>query len=674
MILDGSEVSLTHADTTISARQKKLARKLLKEARDMRHLASLLEAQDQGRTFHLVSKTPSSNHWIHAGAYTTFSDYRFAIRARLNLLPTRTVAKRAGHPEIDTTCPKCHQAPESQQARNREPSGTAPTRQLWTEERRETFLEVADRVGWSNHTLIASHLGMTICQVRNFKTKFPHSRWRGPTTQTDTPEPTDSPGRTSPPEQRDLIEAEPQGEANSTGQRDLEEADPPREADPPGDAETNPPGDVETNPPEEAETDPPEQTDTPGQSDPAEQEDLPGVDTPGQSDSAEQEDLPEVDPPTEADPPGETIRPDPSEEAGPSTEVETSGEVDSPEEANPLDEAIDEVLQAAVDTAILAARPSDNRRGSGGECGGGCGGGGCGGGPSEIGEEGRTPRRPRTLSELAAEWSDISVDTPETTEDPSTPRERRGRGRRWRRRRGERGRGNRPGDSEGRRVETPDQRPPSRAGRRQAPRPTPSQANPAASVASSSRPAATSDSQPRPRHWLTLAYEEVTDDMRRELDDFVRQSLEALGGSRIDWAQFEGYRVTGRQGCRNVRVQYGCTDYQSIGGSQPGLEVAAATAKGGATRGDEASKTATYPRRSQQLGPRRGTRKTPWWTPQLPKPTSSSYQTTLQRTGSPACAEVIPSKQKAVREGDLGGREWGPLQHPSRRTPNLLQK
>ena len=79
----------------------------------MRHLASLLEAQDQGRTFHLVSKTPSSNHWIHAGAYTTFSDYRFAIRARLNLLPTRTVAKRAGHPEIDTTCPKCHQAPET---------------------------------------------------------------------------------------------------------------------------------------------------------------------------------------------------------------------------------------------------------------------------------------------------------------------------------------------------------------------------------------------------------------------------------------------------------------------------------------------------------------------------------------------------------------------------------
>ena len=113
VMLDGAEVSVSHDDTTTSARQKKPVRKLLKEARDKRHLASLLEAQDQGRTFHLVSKNPCSNHWITAGAFTSFSDYRFAIRARLNLLPTKTVAKRTGHPEIDTTYPKCHQAPET---------------------------------------------------------------------------------------------------------------------------------------------------------------------------------------------------------------------------------------------------------------------------------------------------------------------------------------------------------------------------------------------------------------------------------------------------------------------------------------------------------------------------------------------------------------------------------
>ena len=86
------------------------------------------------------------------------------------------------------------------------------------------------------------------------------------------------------------------------------------------------------------------------------------MDTPRQSDSAEQEDLPEVDSP------GETIRPNTSEEAESSTEVETSGEVDSPEEAKPLKGAIDEVLQAALDAAILAARPSNDQSGSHSGC------------------------------------------------------------------------------------------------------------------------------------------------------------------------------------------------------------------------------------------------------------------------------------------------------------------
>ena len=40
--IEGSEVSLIHDDITVSARQKKLVRKLLKEARDQRRLTSLL--------------------------------------------------------------------------------------------------------------------------------------------------------------------------------------------------------------------------------------------------------------------------------------------------------------------------------------------------------------------------------------------------------------------------------------------------------------------------------------------------------------------------------------------------------------------------------------------------------------------------------------------------------
>ena len=69
---------------------------------------------------------------------------------------------------------------DSQRDRNREVVVTAPTRQLWTEERRKAFLDIADQVGWSGHSQIASHLGMTVRQVRNYKTKFPRSRWQAP--------------------------------------------------------------------------------------------------------------------------------------------------------------------------------------------------------------------------------------------------------------------------------------------------------------------------------------------------------------------------------------------------------------------------------------------------------------------------------------------------------------
>jgi len=57
---------------------------------------------DQGRAFHHLAKHPSSSssHWIQAGAFTSFEEYRFAVRGRLNLLPTRTVAKRAGKSQL----------------------------------------------------------------------------------------------------------------------------------------------------------------------------------------------------------------------------------------------------------------------------------------------------------------------------------------------------------------------------------------------------------------------------------------------------------------------------------------------------------------------------------------------------------------------------------------------
>ena len=55
----------------------------------------LMQASDQGRAMGCASSHPSSNHWITTGDYTSFGEYRFALKARLNLLPTRTVLRRA---------------------------------------------------------------------------------------------------------------------------------------------------------------------------------------------------------------------------------------------------------------------------------------------------------------------------------------------------------------------------------------------------------------------------------------------------------------------------------------------------------------------------------------------------------------------------------------------------
>ena len=52
------------------------------------------EAKDQGRAAGCVATHLASNHWLRGGKYTSFAEYRFAIKAGLNLLPTRTVRKR----------------------------------------------------------------------------------------------------------------------------------------------------------------------------------------------------------------------------------------------------------------------------------------------------------------------------------------------------------------------------------------------------------------------------------------------------------------------------------------------------------------------------------------------------------------------------------------------------
>ena len=69
-----------------------------------------------------------------------------------------------------------------------ESSGSQRT--VWTDELRARFLEVADQVGWSKHSVIAETLGLSSQQIRNFKLKFPKERWKeGGSEAEDSPTP-----------------------------------------------------------------------------------------------------------------------------------------------------------------------------------------------------------------------------------------------------------------------------------------------------------------------------------------------------------------------------------------------------------------------------------------------------------------------------------------------------
>ena len=78
------------------------------------HLQTLVGAPDQGRSFHLASKSPSSNYWLTSGQYCSFAEYRFAIKARCNLLPVNSVlARMKKRGQQPTTCRICHSSPET---------------------------------------------------------------------------------------------------------------------------------------------------------------------------------------------------------------------------------------------------------------------------------------------------------------------------------------------------------------------------------------------------------------------------------------------------------------------------------------------------------------------------------------------------------------------------------
>ena len=109
---------ITISDTTTlsvggQATTRKKAAAAFRRSCRLTHLRLLQAYKDQGRASFSTTKHPASNQWITTGRYLSFAEYRFAIKARQNLLPTRTVQKRF-HPVITSTrCRKCHQHPET---------------------------------------------------------------------------------------------------------------------------------------------------------------------------------------------------------------------------------------------------------------------------------------------------------------------------------------------------------------------------------------------------------------------------------------------------------------------------------------------------------------------------------------------------------------------------------
>lgn len=108
-----AEVYLIKEEKQIHSKQRSLLTNILMETTHQSRLSQLLRAKDQGRAYHHISKSPVSSSWIQDGKYMSFAEYRFAIKARLNILPTKTVARRAGKSQLDTKCQKCKLQPET---------------------------------------------------------------------------------------------------------------------------------------------------------------------------------------------------------------------------------------------------------------------------------------------------------------------------------------------------------------------------------------------------------------------------------------------------------------------------------------------------------------------------------------------------------------------------------
>lgn len=86
-----SPALITAEGKSFRADDRHILGNFLQSSLDGQRLSDLVAAKNQGRAFELVSLSPASNFWIGSGHYLSFAEYRFALKARCNLLPVKTV-------------------------------------------------------------------------------------------------------------------------------------------------------------------------------------------------------------------------------------------------------------------------------------------------------------------------------------------------------------------------------------------------------------------------------------------------------------------------------------------------------------------------------------------------------------------------------------------------------
>ena len=79
----------------------------MREAIHARHLSYLKRSNDQGRAFSSLSLHPDSSFFTYTGKFLSFYQYRFTHKARLNLMPVRTVQARCRKQVPSTLCRVC---------------------------------------------------------------------------------------------------------------------------------------------------------------------------------------------------------------------------------------------------------------------------------------------------------------------------------------------------------------------------------------------------------------------------------------------------------------------------------------------------------------------------------------------------------------------------------------